>query len=249
MIRIKDIFIFDKKKELPDAFFQEACDVHCHILPGVDDGFQSEDDSIEALRYCEGKGMRKVCLTPHFMKDYSENTKETITSKFEEFKKKAEASCGIELHLGGEYMLDAKFPEHLKNGFLTIDREKSLVLCETSYLMCAPNASYMLYDVMLGGYTPVIAHPERYRYASKIQYDNWKNNGYLFQLNLLSLSGAYGELAMEKSHGMLKLGMYDFIGSDMHRLDSYRIPLSKMKLSTKEIDALHLLYENNAKIF
>lgn len=249
MIRFKDIFGFFGKKALPDAFFQDACDVHCHILPGVDDGFQTEDASIEALRYCEGKGMRKVRLTPHFMKEYGDNTKETITSKFEEFKKKAEASCGIELYLGAEYMLDASFPEHLKNGVLTIDREKSLVLCETSYLMCAPDASYMLYDVMLDGYTPVIAHPERYQYASKMQYETWKDTGYLFQLNLLSLMGAYGRSAMEKSHDMLEHGMYDFVGSDMHRLDSFRKLLSKMKLSTKEIDALHLLYENNAKTF
>lgn len=243
------MFDFMKKKALPDDFFQGACDVHCHILPGVDDGFQTEESSIEALRYWEEKGVKKVRLTPHFMKEFGDNTKETITPKFESFKKKAAAACGIELFLGAEHMLDTNFLEHFKRGFLTFDKEGGLVLCETSYLMCEPNVSSMLYDIMLDGYTPVIAHPERYQYASKHQYERWKEKNYMFQLNLLSLAGAYGRPALEKSHYMLQHDMYDYVGSDMHRLENFRKFLPLMKLSTKEIDALHLLYENNAKLF
>lgn len=244
------MFGFLKKKlSLPDDFFQGTCDVHCHILPCVDDGFQSEEAAVEALRYWEGKGVRKVRLTPHFMKEYGDNTKETVLFKFEKFKKEAAESCGVELYLGAEHMLDVNFQIHLRNGFLTIDRDGRLVLCETSYLMCPPNTTSTLYDVMLEGYTPVIAHPERYQYAANQQYELWKEKGYLLQLNLLSLAGAYGEPAMVKSHYMLQQGMYDFVGSDMHRLDSFRAFLPNLKLSAKEIDALHLLYENNARLF
>lgn len=243
------MFDFLKKKVLPDGFFQGACDVHCHILPGVDDGFKSFEDSIQALKFLEGKGVRKMKLTPHFMKEFSDNTKDTIVPKFEEFKNKAASQCNIELQLAAEHMLDSGFHDHFERGFLTLDKDKSLVLCETSYMMCDPNYSSMLYEVMLEGYTPVIAHPERYQYASKQQYSRWKEKGYLFQLNLLSLTGAYGGPAMEKSHYMLQHDMYDFVGSDMHRLDNFRKFMPAMKLSSKEMEALNLLCENNARLF
>ena len=237
------------KKTLPDDFFHDACDVHCHILPGVDDGFQTEDASFEALKYLEKKGFGKVRLTPHFMKQYADNTKTSISEKFESFKRKAASQTAIELRLGAEHMLDAGFEEHFNRGFLTIDKDNALVLCETSYLMCEPNVSSKLYDIMLAGYTPVIAHPERYQYASKHQYERWKEKGYLFQLNLLSLTGAYGTPAFQKSHYMLQHKMYDFVGTDMHRLDNFRKFLPEMKLTAKEIGELHCLYENNASLF
>ena len=97
------------KKKLPDDFFRDACDMHCHILPGVDDGFQTESASFEALKYLEQKGFRKVRLTPHFMNQYAGNTKPTILEKFELFKRKAALHTSIELSIGAEYMLDDGF--------------------------------------------------------------------------------------------------------------------------------------------
>ena len=243
------MFDFLKNKTLPDDFFQGACDMHCHILPGVDDGFKSTEDSVQALKLLEAKGVKKMKLTPHFMKEYVDNTKDAIIPKFEAFKKEVEGRCNIELQLAAEHMLDAGFVEHFERGFLTLDKDNGLILCETSYMMCEPNYSSMLYEVMLEGYTPVIAHPERYQYASKQQYARWKGKDYLFQLNLLSLAGAYGGMAMEKSHYMLQHDMYDFVGSDMHRLDNFQKFMPNMKLKTSEIDALQLLLENNAKLF
>lgn len=243
------MFDFFKKKALPDDFFQGACDMHCHILPDVDDGFKSTEESIQALKFLEAKGVKKMKLTPHFMEEYADNTKDAIIPKFEAFKKEVEGQCNIELQLAAEHMLDSGFLGHFERGFLTLDKDKSLVLCETSYMMCDPNYSSMLYDIMLGGYTPVIAHPERYQYASKGRYEKWKDKGYLFQLNLLSLAGAYGQYALEKSHYMLQHGLYDFVGSDMHRLDNFQKFMPNLKLKTSEIDALQLLLENNAKLF
>lgn len=237
------------KKSLPEDFFREVCDVHCHVLPGVDDGFQKEEDAIEALQFLEQKGVSKMRLTPHFMKGYPCNTKDSILPRFEAFQGKARQKCGMQLFLGAEYMLDAGFMNHSEHGFLTMDEEGLLVLCETSYLMCDPKMSSMLYETMCDGYTPVIAHPERYQYASSRLYNRWKEKGYLFQLNLLSLTGAYGMQAMSKSHQMLQAKMYDYVGSDMHRLDDFLKFIPRLKLKTKEMDALHVLFENNAALF
>lgn len=243
------MFGFRKKYYLPEDFFQGAHDIHCHLLPGVDDGFPSTEKSLHALKKLEERGVKKMILTPHFMNNYPNNNRENISAKFEAFKVEAAKACQIELRLAGEYMLEGSFMEHFKQGFLTLDKAGTHVLCETSYLMYEPNFTNMLYDVMCEELQPVIAHPERYEYAGTDVYLRWKDKRYKFQLNLLSLAGVYGEPAQEKSLFLLNEGMYDYIGSDMHSLDNFTRFLPELRLKTKEIDAIAQLLENNKTLF
>lgn len=233
---------------LPEDFFQGVCDIHCHLLPGVDDGFSTKGKSLQALEWLGERGVSKMILTPHFMKEYADNNRESITARFEAFKLEAEKVCKIELRLAAEYMLDARFMEHFRQGFLALDGDKH-VLCETSYMMYEPHATEMLYEIMLEGFQPVIAHPERYEYASKSQYFRWRDKRYKFQLNLLSLAGAYGKPALVKAHFLLEEGFYDYIGTDMHSLDSFVRHLSAIKLNRKDMDRVAKLLENNKKLF
>ena len=240
--------MFGFRHSLPADIFQGACDVHCHLLPGVDDGFSTTEKSLHALKKLEERGVQRMILTPHFMKEYPDNNRENITAKFEVFKEEAAKVSRIELRLAGEYMLDACFMDHFKQGFLTLDN-KEQVLCETSYLMYEHGITDMLYDVMCDGIQPVIAHPERYEYAVKDNYLRWRDKRYKFQLNLLSLAGAYGKPAMVKAHYLLKEGMYDYVGSDMHGLDNFRRFLPQIRLNKKEMEWLEQLIENNKKLF
>ena len=237
------------KHYLPEDFFQGAHDIHCHLLPGVDDGFPSTEKSLYALKKLEERGVKKMILTPHFMNDYPNNNRASITAEFEAFKKEAANACQIELRLAGEYMLDRRFPERHEEGFLTLDRAGTHVLCETSYLMYEQNYTNLLYDIMCEELQPVIAHPERYEYAGRDVYYRWRDKSYKFQLNLLSLAGVYGGPAFEKSHFLLKEGFYDYIGSDMHGLDNFKRFFPEIKLKTKEIDAIAQLLENNKTLF
>ena len=141
------------------------------------------------------------------------------------------------------------FMNHFKQGFLTLDKEGIRVLCETSYMMYDEHATDMLYDVMLEGLQPVIAHPERYEYAVKDNYLRWKDKRYEFQLNILSLAGAYGKPAVAKAHFLLEKGFYDYVGSDMHGLDNFRRFLPEIRLTKKNIDRIGQLIENNKKLF
>ncbi len=243
------MFGFRKKYYLPEDFFQGAYDIHCHLLPGVDDGFSSAEKSLHALKKLEERGVKKMILTPHFMNNYPNNNRESISAKFETFKAEAAKACQIELRLAGEYMLESSFMEHFKQGFLTLDKAGTHVLCETSYLMYEPNFTNMLYDIMCEELQPVIAHPERYEYAGTDVYKRWKDKRYKFQMNLLSLAGVYGEPAQEKSLFLLNEGMYDYIGSDMHSLDNFKRFLPEIRLKTKEIDAIAQLLENNKALF
>ena len=234
---------------LPKDFFQDACDIHCHLLPGVDDGFSSMEKSLHALKKLEEQGVKKMILTPHFMSNYPNNNRENIMSEFEAFKTEASQACQIEIRLAGEYMLEMQFVEHASQGMLTLDNVGKHVLCETSYLMYAPDYTTMLYDIMCDGYQPVIAHPERYEYANRDIYHKWKDKRYKFQLNLLSLAGAYGAPVRSRALYLLSEDMYDFIGSDMHSLDNFRRFLPEIRLKAREIDAIAQMLENNKKLF
>lgn len=219
--------------------------MHSHLLPGVDDGFPDFEKTMEGLAMLKELGYSKVKMTPHFMREYQENTRTAIETKYQEFLVQAGDSLSLELSLGGEYMLDSCFMDRFEEGFLTLDKGGSLVLCETSYMNADSMAREMVYKIMLKGYQPVIAHPERYNYASMSLYNRWKERDYLLQLNLLSLAGAYGPPTKAKARQLLKAGMYDYVGTDLHRTARVNDMIASIRLSTKERDQLEVLLENN----
>ena len=233
------------RSSLPSRFFEGACDMHSHLLPGVDDGFPDFEKTMEGLSLMKELGYAKVKMTPHFMKDFQENTRTNIETQYKSFLTQAGDSLPVEISLGGEYMLDSCFMDRFEEGFLTLDRTHSMVLCETSYMNADPMAREMVYKIMLKGYQPVIAHPERYNYASMGLYNRWKERDYMLQLNLLSLAGAYGPPAKAKAHQLLKAGMYDYVGTDLHRVANVDNMIASIRLSTKERDQLEILLENN----
>ena len=236
------------RKSLPEDFFEGACDIHSHLLPGVDDGFPTVEKTLEGIAFMKRKGFQKLKMTPHFMKDYPQNTREAVEEKYKLFLQEAGNTVDVELSLGGEYMLDSCFMERFAEGFLTLDKEHTLVLCETSYMMADPMAKEMLYQIMLKGFQPVIAHPERYDYATMPLYQRWKQKDYLLQLNLLSLAGAYGKPAEMKARELLREGLYDYAGSDLHRVENVDRMLATIRLSKKETDQLLQLLENNKQM-
>lgn len=236
------------RSPLPRGFFNEACDIHSHLLPGVDDGFPDDEKAVEGLGFLGRMGFRSVKMTPHFMKDYPDNTRPNIEARYASFVAHAGENLPVELSLGGEYMLDSSFPDRLEEGFLTLDEKGTHVLCETSYMMADPMMKEMLYQAMLKGYRPVMAHPERYNYASMALYKRWKEKDYLLQLNLLSLGGAYGPEANAKAHELLKKGMYDYVGTDLHRVDRVERMIDSIRLSSKERDRLLQLFDNNRQL-
>ena len=121
----------------------------------------------------------------------------------------------------------------------------SHVLVETSYLSAPPDMRQLLYEVVLAGYTPVIAHPERYVYMEGGGYGKWKEAGCKFQLNLLSLGGYYGRYAYGVSHKLLKKGMYDYAGTDFHNLKKHMRGMEHLLLTSSEQKLVRGLLENN----
>ncbi len=236
------------KKYLPSDFFKGAVDVHSHLLPGVDDGFATADDSLEAVRYMSEAGFRHLILTPHVMQEYAANGRGTLTSHFRAYCEVLSGKADIGLSLSAEYMLDDNFVRHRQDGLLVLGSSNNAVLVETSYLFKTPQMDDFMYELMLDGILPVIAHPERYQFADESQYRQWHDSGYHMQLNLLSLSGGYGREAELKARYLLNEGYYTYVGSDLHHLSKWKTCVPDIRLKTSVIDRLHRLYENNEEL-
>lgn len=202
------------KKSVGDFSFQDATDWHSHILPGVDDGVATMEQSLAILKDYEATGLRKLWLTPHIMEDVP-NTPESLRSRFAELQ---EAYNGpIELKLAAENMLDELFIERMQaNSFMPIGDNGEMLLVETSYFTPPSNFEALLDEIKRKGFFPLLAHPERYRYLEFKDYLRLHEKGIRFQLNILSLQGFYGPTACDKAKKLLKKGLYFCAGSDLH---------------------------------
>ena len=128
------------------------------------------------------------------------------------------APVQVRLHLAAENMLDPLFEKRLRaNDLLPLGEKGDHLLVETSIFSAPANFQGLLERIKNKGYTPVLAHPERYLYMEKEDYEKLKAQGIQFQRNLFSLKGQYGDAVKKRCKKLLKWGMYDYVGSDLHR--------------------------------
>ena len=188
---------------------------HVHVLPGIDVGSKTLEDTEFLLEEKKQLGFTKVITTPHTMSTVWENTPETIQNA--SIKVKSELSLPFEIQAASEYLLDESVITKAKNKEL-LTLKNNFVLVEFSYLNPPIQLYDFLYQLQLSGYYVVLAHPERYSYfhSSKKEFKKLKKVGCLFQLNLLSTVGYYGKEVAETANYLLKENLYDFTGSDIH---------------------------------
>ncbi|MDE5997764.1 MAG: capsular biosynthesis protein [Muribaculaceae bacterium] len=211
-------------------------DWHSHVLPGVDDGIQTFDDSLEVLRHFDSQGVDTLWLTPHIMEDYP-NTTDYLKARFEELKRIWTGN--VKLRLASENMLDSLFEERLaKRDLLPIGENADHILVETSYFSAPMGFDNMIDSIMSAGYYPLLAHPERYKYMEESDYKKLREKGVKMQLNYVSLVGGYGETAQKKSVWLLKNGYIDAVGSDIHRLKSNQSLIAQKPSKKEHLDML-----------
>lgn len=209
----------DRKKEgSREAVSALKTDIHSHILPGIDDGAGNTGDSLEMLYLLQDLGYRQVITTPHVMAGHYPNTPEDI-GRAEKLLRDAMEGEGldIEVDVAAEYMMDEGFEEVMaKQELLTFGQ--NYLLFECSFHQPWPEMKDYLFKLQLEGYQPVLAHVERYPYWQQDERatDELHHGGVMFQVNLMSLSGLYGLHAKRKAERLLKSGMVQFLGSDLH---------------------------------
>lgn len=220
---------FHRKYLLTESkVFQGFTDWHSHILPGVDDGIRTMEEALDILALYEKVGIKAVWLTPHVMEDMP-NT--TIRLK-ERFKELVSAYKGtVRLCLAAEYMLDNLFRERLDcNDLLPLGEDENLLLVETSYYNPPTDLFQLLARIKARGYYPVLAHPERYMYMDRHDYEELKDMDVKFQLNVLSLAGMYGKEAKIKAGWLLENSFYSLAGTDLHSKSALQIQVSYCEL-------------------
>lgn len=209
---------FFRKKEKATANSPIQVDMHSHLIPGIDDGAKDVDESLSLLRQFVAFGYKKAITTPHIYSELYPNDRVSITEGLSRLKAAVQAEgLPIEIDAAAEYFMDDHFEELLHKKEL-LPLHKDLVLVEMSFMALPPKAEDYIFNMRMLGYRPIMAHPERYNYLgnSLSKYARLKDLGCYLQLNLLSLNGHYGPTTQKVAEKLLKAGMIDFLGTDLH---------------------------------
>lgn len=195
-------------------------DIHNHLLPGVDDGFGSAEESLEAIRGLSAAGVGELVFTPHINPDvYPGSDEDRMRRVYEEFRPLLPE--GVKTSLAAEYMICADFEKDIakRAGGLLCYEDKS-ILVEMSYFFRSPNLENALFELQMAGFKPILAHPERYLYMadSLEDFDRLHENGCRFQLNYISLTGAYGLDSLRIIRYLARRGHCDFVATDLHSI-------------------------------
>ena len=223
-------------------FADVAVDMHSHLIPSVDDGSQSMEETIILLKEFEALGYKKIITTPHVMEGVYPNTPEILKAGEAKVRHAiAEHGLNLSFAVAAEHMLDDGFDALVKDKRV-MPLKENWVLVECSFAAPPMDIEQKLFNLEIKGYQPVLAHPERYTYwfKNRTMFDTLKERGVLFQLNLASLTGYYGTQAVELANYFIKKNYINLVGSDCHGMRH----IEAMK-AIKMNSTLDLLLKNN----
>lgn len=213
--------VFRKKPEevVPLDLSWLQADMHSHLIPGIDDGSKSMEESLDLVRRLADYGLKKIITTPHIMSEYYRNTPEIIQMGLEDLRKSLkQEGISIAIEAAAEYYMDEIFLEKVKAGEKMLTFGDSYILVETGFI----NKPQMLLDTIfhleMAGYKPILAHPERYQYLlmdKKLQEELFERR-LLLQVNLLSLTGFYSKQVKDFGEMLVEKGQVALLGTDCH---------------------------------
>ena len=196
-----------------------GADMHSHLLPGLDDGAATIEESLHYFQLMQEWGYRKCICTPHIFKGVHNNSAATILPVFERMKQELIlAEINIDIEAAAEYMVDEYFMELLADDQPLLTIGNKYVLIEMSYAAPSPFIERAIFELNIKGFKPILAHPERYGFYHDYfsQYERLLEMGCIFQCNMLSLSGYYGMPVKKIALKLLKGNFFKMIGTDLH---------------------------------
>ena len=240
------MFQFFSKKYFLIDYLEGFTDIHNHILPGIDDGAKTPEESISLLKGFKEFGVTNFIATPHIMSGYYPNTPQTIKASLallqNELKSNKLDSFTIEA--AAEHMVDPYF-ESIIDTKEFMPLKEDFILIEMSFLQESINFKEAVQKLNQLPISPILAHPERYAFVHNKfgDYKYYKELGTFFQLNLLSLCNYYGPEVHKTALKLLDANMYNFVGSDVHNSRQLKT-LKEIKLPLKTIEKLKPIIEN-----
>lgn len=225
-------------------------DIHCHLIPSVDDGSQNIETTLKMLEMAASDGIRGIIATPHFIRDRFEVPYGEMKEKINKINRIIEEKgIEIKIYAGQEIMLHKNTIDDLDDGLLGGLNGSEYYLFELNPLKFDKRLTEVIYELTLHGVVPVIAHPERYKYIIENieRINRLIDEGCLFQLNAGSIEGVFGRDVKKCAKKLLKAGVYDFIGSDAHGINNRNTKLKSSieKQRKKMREELYTLLENN----
>ena len=240
--KINLMFSFFKSKKGKQVEMERiSIDMHSHILPGIDDGAQNVEQSIQLIKSLKNLGYSDFFCTPHVLGDYYPNTDETIQKSFDKFNYHLDlAKVDCKRHAVAEYFYDGRLVDLMESKKIRTYGSTPFFLFELSFRQKPQLLKEFIYNVQMKGYKPILAHPERYTFSTVEFLEDLKNRGVHLQLDLMSLTNNYGKEVKKMADKIVKLKMFDFVGTDIHRHD--QIEIVEEALCTK---SCHILVNEN----
>ena len=197
---------------------KDLVDIHCHILPYVDDGALRAQESEELLEMQYQQGVRTICATPHLRRGMFETPDEKIVLQFERLKERAQAKgLDVALFLSREYHCDSLLLEALRSGTVRPLGNGSHILSEFSYAAPEEDIHYFIKTIQDSGFTPLIAHIER---CSSLQETEQVaaliDMGAKIQMNATAILGGEGRKRASWCKKLLKAQLVHVVASDAH---------------------------------
>ena len=208
-----------KKKQLESIDFSILnTDIHSHLIPGIDDGSQDLNESLNLIFALQELGFSKIITTPHTMSDFYNNTSEVIINGQKDVQNALEKiDSKIEFMAASEYYVDFDFEKKInKKEFLTFGSK--YILIEFPFIDEPINIDKIVFNLQLAGYNVVLAHPERYLYYKLKDYERLTNKGIFLQLNLLSITGYYTKEVKKQAEKLINADLVSFAGTDCHNM-------------------------------
>ncbi len=231
-------------------------DIHCHLMPGIDDGSKDLKETIAMFENAYTSGVTDMILTPHYINGTKYNKDNETKSKLTEILREAlrRADIDINISFGNEVYIDDKLPELIASGKVSTLADSRYVLVELPVGFVDKNAGYVFFRLRSNGYVPIIAHPERYHYIQKNpeMVMEYVKLGCLLQGNYMSLLGKYGKKAKKTLKTLLKNDVISMLASDIHHEhNDYHLPEAEkqvLKIVKKEEELEKLFIKNPEKV-
>ena len=217
-----------------DTIMDNKIDIHTHVLPGVDDGSKTIQDSLETIEYLKNIGITDIVVTSHYIRNTSYNVNVKEREKIlKQLKKKVE---DVNLYIGNEvFLCDEVVDLYNKKEICTLNNSKYMLveLPLSTYYNNYPNAICSLNEL---GIVPIIAHPERYGFIKKDKKRVYELLEYdiLLQCNIESLIGKYGKEAKKTAKWLLKKNLVSLVATDTHRVGD----LKKINKAYKKLEKI-----------
>lgn len=225
-------------------------DIHTHILPFVDDGSDSYNLSCQMIEDELAMGVKNIILTPHALRVGMPRLKKSdYLKQFVEFKNKIENTYQVNLYLGQEISYHPQIIRYLQNNELITMNNTSYILLELPFTNMNIDYDELFYSCSVLNYKVIIAHIERYHYLTYSDMVSFKKHSVLFQINSNSIIGLSGHNLKKLSFKMIKNGLVDLIGSDVHAHRRCTLALA-YKTVVKKFDSVtaNRLFIDNPRI-